>query len=61
MTCSRCGGAIGSYEPLVLLLDGKSRETSRAAEPDVAVRVGAKRFHVMCFDGVEGGSANGGD
>lgn len=61
MRCSRCGEVIGSYEPLVLLLDGEVRETSRAAEPDLALQVGAERFHIACFGVTDGVSGDGGN
>ena len=33
--CRRCTDVIGVYQPVIWLVDGGGRETSRAAEPDV--------------------------
>jgi len=56
MRCSHCGDVIGSYEPLIVLLDDEVRETSRAAEPELALDTGAERFHVACFSTSSGGA-----
>jgi hypothetical protein len=48
LRCRRCGDVIGVYEPMILLEDGKARETSRAAEPDVDGR--GDRFHGYCYE-----------
>ena len=45
--CRRCRDVIGAYEPMILLLDGTARETSRAAEPDVDGR--GDRYHGHCY------------
>jgi len=45
--CPRCRDVIGVYEPIILLLDGRARETSRAAEPDVDGR--GERYHWHCY------------
>lgn len=37
------------YEPAVAVLDGHARETSRAAEPEIA-RAGELCFHRICFE-----------
>jgi hypothetical protein len=34
LRCACCGDVIGAYEPLVALLDGRARSTSKAAEAD---------------------------
>jgi len=47
LVCDRCGDIIGIYEPTVVV-DGEPRETSRAAEPDLAARPG-ERYHRACF------------
>lgn len=36
------------YEPVVLVVDGEIRETSRAAEPTVASEPG-ERYHRACY------------
>jgi hypothetical protein len=46
--CCRCGEVIGVYEPLVAVVDGRARETSRALEPDTAGRVG-DCYHRACY------------
>ena len=48
LTCRSCGDVIGAYEPLVLVSDGASWETSRAAEPTVHRAVG-EHYHRDCF------------
>ena len=46
--CVHCGDVIGVYEPLVAYAGGLPRETSRAADPDVALE-GADLYHRECF------------
>jgi hypothetical protein len=46
--CVHCGDVIGVYEPLVAQTGDEVRETSRAAEPDVAEH-GAQLYHRECF------------
>jgi hypothetical protein len=46
--CVHCGDVIGVYEPLVACIGEGARETSRAAEPDVALQ-GAELYHRECF------------
>ncbi|MGD1050508.1 MAG: hypothetical protein ABR947_05505 [Solirubrobacteraceae bacterium] len=48
MRCVHCGDVIGVYEPLVAQTGDEVRETSRAAEPDVAEH-GARLYHRECF------------
>jgi hypothetical protein len=48
MRCVHCGDVIGVYEPLVARVGDAARETSRAAEPDVADH-GAELYHRECF------------
>lgn len=45
--CLRCGDVIGVYEPTILLVDGRARETSRAAEPDIGTR--GDSYHGACY------------
>ena len=46
--CTGCGEVIGVYEPLVRVLDGRARITSRAAEHD-ACRADEACFHAGCY------------
>ena len=48
MRCHDCGERIGVYEPLVVLLDGHARETSRAAATDPAGLRG-DCYHRRCY------------
>jgi hypothetical protein len=48
LICDRCAEVIGVYEPLVVVLDGDARETSRAAEPTVGTEP-AERYHRTCY------------
>jgi hypothetical protein len=48
ITCDHCAEVIGVYEPVVLVTDGKARETSRAAEPAVGAERG-ERYHLACY------------
>jgi hypothetical protein len=48
--CDRCGGVIGVYEPLVYLVKGSVRETSRAAEPNLSLTPAGPCFHAGCFE-----------
>ncbi len=45
--CQHCGDVIGVYEPLVLLTDSDRRETSLAAEPDLAAGA-PSAYHGAC-------------
>ena len=49
MHCQHCGDRIGVYEPLIVLLDGRARETSRAAEPGLAILEG-ESYHRGCWE-----------
>jgi hypothetical protein len=49
LLCHHCGEVIGVYEPLLVLVDGRIRETSRALEPDAAGRVG-DCYHRACYE-----------
>lgn len=46
-TCDYCGEAIGVYEPVVVVVDGIARESSRAAEPWIGTPP-ARLFHRTC-------------
>jgi len=50
LRCSSCGDVIGVYEPLVHVLGGVARPTSRAAEPELAYSSG-QHFHLDCYEG----------
>jgi hypothetical protein len=45
--CLRCGEPIGVYEPLVVVVEGTARTTSRAAEPAIAAGPG-EHYHLVC-------------
>ncbi len=47
LTCARCGDVIGVYEPIVVSERGVTRETSRAAEPDISSASG-ELYHRDC-------------
>jgi len=40
---------MGVYEPLVCVLDGRVRRTSRAADPELLVKAEAC-YHADCFE-----------
>jgi hypothetical protein len=46
--CHQCGDVIGMYEPLITLVDGQPRETSRAVAQSTAV-VGEECYHRACY------------
>jgi hypothetical protein len=48
MTCEHCADTIGVYEPLVIVVRGEARETSRAAEPTIGLAPG-ERYHRECY------------
>jgi hypothetical protein len=48
LRCHDCREVIGVYEPLVVLVDGRARETSRALEPDTGDQAGAY-YHRACY------------
>ncbi len=47
--CSRCGTVLGVYEPLVCVVDGRVRRTSRAADPALIRRAEAC-YHAACYE-----------
>lgn len=49
LRCDDCGEVIGVYEPLVRVLDGRARETSRAREPASSDR-GGEHYHRACYE-----------
>ena len=52
--CEWCGDVIGVYDPLVHVAGQTARQTSRAAEPDVA-GAGGRIYHDACYQlAVEG-------
>jgi hypothetical protein len=46
--CVVCGEVIGSYEPMILVQDGKPRKTSTAAEREGAWQTG-ECYHAACY------------
>jgi hypothetical protein len=58
LTCAHCGDVIGVYEPLILTGDGEIRETSLAAERDVALARRA-HYHRACYAAREQDSSAG--
>ena len=46
--CAACQDVIGVYEPLVEVLRGLARRTSRAAEPGIA-EAGGDVYHAHCY------------
>jgi hypothetical protein len=53
LRCVSCGDVIGAYEPLIVLLDGRARSTSKAAEADGRGPLG-ESYHRACFEGEHG-------
>jgi hypothetical protein len=47
-TCDHCGQVIGVYEPMVVVVDGQRRDTSRAADPLVTA-VPGPYYHRDCY------------
>jgi len=48
--CAACGEVIGVYEPLVHVINGVARRTSRAAEPQLARSQADAVYHLACRD-----------
>jgi hypothetical protein len=46
--CHHCDNVIGVYEPMVVLIDGRTRNTSRAAERDHEPLAG-ECYHHTCY------------
>jgi hypothetical protein len=53
LRCVSCGDVIGAYEPLVALLDGRPRSTSKAVEADRRDPLG-ECYHRACFESRHG-------
>jgi len=49
LRCRRCGDVIGVYEPLVMLVEGRIYETSRAHDPSAAESLG-DHYHRSCYE-----------
>lgn len=47
-TCDGCGDVIGVYEAVVVIVDGQTRVSSRAADPGLAFLEG-RRYHRACY------------
>jgi len=45
--CKHCGDVIGVYEPMIVVIEGQTRETSRAAEPGLGDVLG-DCYHGAC-------------
>ena len=50
--CGACNDVIGVYEPLVRVIDGSVRHTSRAAEP-LLPYPGERLYHLGCYESLE--------
>jgi hypothetical protein len=50
--CGACSDVLGVYEPIVCILEGSVRHTSRAAEPKLA-RPGERCFHLGCYESLD--------
>jgi hypothetical protein len=48
LMCDHCADVIGAYEPMVFVIDGHARPTSKAAEPAVGSEPG-DRYHESCY------------
>ena len=48
--CAACRQVIGVYEPLVHVINGVARRTSRAAEPQLARSQADAVYHLACRD-----------
>jgi hypothetical protein len=49
MRCLHCGEVIGVYEPMVVLVDGQARSTSRAAAEQDEEALAGERYHHACY------------
>jgi hypothetical protein len=47
LRCEHCAEIIGAYEPLIVRVGGKDRESSLAAEPELPL-AGAAHLHTAC-------------
>jgi hypothetical protein len=48
LRCDGCGQVIGVYEPVTVVDDGLTRQTSVAAEPSIRV-LPVERYHQACL------------
>jgi hypothetical protein len=48
LRCHHCDDVIGVYEPMVVLIDGQARNTSRAAQQDHEPPTG-ECYHHACY------------
>lgn len=46
--CDHCAEVIGVYEPVVVVIGGEVRETSRAAEPMIGAE-STEHYHRACY------------
>ena len=51
MRCDHCGEVIGVYEPVVVVADGETLQTSCAADPELVSRELDQRYHRACYLG----------
>ena len=49
LRCAHCGEAIGVYEPTVIVEAGQVRQSSRAADPELASSPEVATFHASCY------------
>lgn len=49
LRCGHCGDVIGIYEPLVLVENGRARQTSCAAEPQLLAHEAGTHYHRACY------------
>jgi hypothetical protein len=59
LRCARCRDVIGVYEPLLHVVDGIARRTSRAAEPELVHAEGGSCYHLACGELDRGGIVAG--
>lgn len=50
--CGVCSDVLGVYEPIVCVLDGSARHTSRAAEP-LSGHPGERCYHLGCYESLD--------
>jgi hypothetical protein len=50
--CGACSDVLGVYEPIVCVMEGTARHTSRAAEPLLA-RSGQRCYHLGCYQSLD--------
>ena len=46
--CHHCDEVIGVYEPVIVVVSGEVRETSRAADPEMYAEPG-EHYHRVCY------------